>query len=55
MSKNRMNDLMACAATLLILLTTLVDPYLSAGLALALLAGFALYTIYWTHKPPVNH
>lgn len=52
---SRIDEVLALVATALILFTTLVDPYLSAGLALALLVGFALYTVYWTRKPPVHH
>ncbi|MCB9450454.1 MAG: hypothetical protein H6672_03395 [Anaerolineaceae bacterium] len=55
MISNRTNELLASITTVIILFTTLIDPYLSAGLALALLVGFALYTIFWTRKPPIKH
>lgn len=51
---NRLDEL-TCAATFVILATALIDPYLSAALALVLLVGFALYSVFWTRKPPIKH
>jgi hypothetical protein len=52
--KDRAEEVLAIIAALLLLFTGMLDPRVSAGIAVSLLVGFVVYRLVWRRQGRSN-